>query len=772
MHRHLALASALLLLAAGLVLALRVFPLRGDLAAFLPRSDRPEAGFLLEELRSGAATTLLLAGFEGVEPAELARISRRVGDALRASGRFAFVGNGADAVGDTERDLLFGHRYLLSPVMAPDLFEAATLHRQMEGLLDGLRSSAAPLVRQFGFADPTGAFLALARSWLGQSRVALREGVWFSGDGNRALLIARTRANGLDPDGQREAASLLRQAFAQAEPGAARLLLSGPGIFAAEAAAAIRGDVELISVVSALLIAALLLWRYRSLAVLPVVAVPLLAGTLAGFLAVALTFGDVQGAAFGFGMTMLGVAVDYPILLLTQRRPQEALAAAARRIWPTLRLAALAAIIGMAAMLVADFPGLRQLGLFAAAGLLASALVTRYLLPHLAGGIAIVARPLPAPVLAALAALPRARPVALALIGLAAVGLIAIGGPPRETDIAALSPVPEAARNLDAALRAELGAPDVGSFVVVPAPDAETALAASEHVAQALQPLLDSGRLTALDQPARYLPSAATQLARRAMLPEPGTLAARIEAARQGLPFRAAAFDPFLRDVARSRDLAPLTPADLAASATLSARIAPLLAPAGNGWRALLLPTGQADPAALRAALPPGALVVEVKAEMTRLLDTASLHAAGAAGLGVLLVLGLLAVGLGSPAAALRTAAPIAGALLLTLATLAILGERLNLFHLAALLLLAGVGMDYALFMGRLLSRFDDPEEEARVRAAVLNCMLTTLLTFGLLGFCATPVLRSTGLTVALGVVFAFLLAATLVPRRPPKTAA
>ncbi|MBR0665399.1 MMPL family transporter [Roseomonas hellenica] len=764
--------SILLLLAAGLVLALRAFPLRGDLAAFLPRSDRAEAGFLLDELRSGAATTLLLAGFEGADTAELARISRAVGDTLRASGRFTLVANGAGAVGDAERDLLFGHRYLLSPIMTPALFEEAALRRQMEGLLDGLRSSAAPLLRQFGFADPTGAFLALARSWLGESRVGLRDGVWFSADGRRALLIARTRATGLDPDGQRDAAETLRRAFAEAQPGQARLLLSGPGIFAAEAAAAIRGDVEMISIASALLIAALLLWRYRSLAVLPVVAVPLLAGTLAGFLAVALAFGQVQGAAFGFGMTMLGVAVDYPILLLTQRRPQEPLSTTAQRIWPTLRLAALAAIIGMAAMLVADFPGLRQLGLFAAAGLLASALVTRHLLPRLAGGIAITARPLPPPALAALAALPRGRPVALVLVGLAALGLIAIGGPPRETDIAALSPVPEASRSLDAALRAELGAPDVGSFVVLRATDAEAALAASERAAAALQPLLESGTLTGLDHPARYLPSAATQQARRAMLPEPEALSARVEAARQGLPFRAAAFDPFLRDAARSRDLAPLTLAELSASTALSARIAPLLAPAGSVWRALLLPAGVTDPAALRAALPPEALLVEVKPEMTRLLDTASLHAAWAAGLGVLLVLALLAMGLRSVRRALRTAAPIGGALLLTLAALALLGERLNLFHLAALLLLAGVGMDYALFMGRLLFRSNDAEEDARVLAAVLNCMLTTLLTFGLLAFCATPVLRSTGLTVALGVVFAFLLAATLVPRRPSKTAA
>jgi hypothetical protein len=42
---------------------------------------------------------------------------------------------------------------------------------------------------------------------------------------------------------------------------------------------------------------------------------------------------------------------------------------------------------------------------------------------------------------------------------------------------------------------------------------------------------------------------------------------------------------------------------------------------------------------------------------------------------------------------------------------------------------------------------------------AVLTCALATLLTFGLLALCDTPVLRGIGLTVSLGVVAAFLLA-------------
>ena len=95
---------------------------------------------------------------------------------------------------------------------------------------------------------------------------------------------------------------------------------------------------------------------------------------------------------------------------------------------------------------------------------------------------------------------------------------------------------------------------------------------------------------------------------------------------------------------------------------------------------------------------------------------------------------------------ALRNAAALAGALLLTFAALAALGEAINVFHLTAALLLAGVGMDYALFMSR--SGDDTGEEAARALGSVITCMVTTLLTFGLLALCTTPVLHATGLTL------------------------
>ncbi|MDJ0389537.1 MMPL family transporter [Roseomonas sp. E05] len=783
MSRHPAarLLGALLVLALLGAALLRGVTFRAEMSDLLPPGSTPGAEFLLRELRSGAATTLLLAGIEGAPEPELARLSRAVAEGLRASGRFAFVGNGVQDLGEAERNLLFRYRYLLSPATRPALFEAPVLRERMVALLDGLRSAASPLLARFGFADPVGAFFALLGAWMGESHVALREGVWFA-EGSaapRALIIARGKASGLDLDAQAAAVAAFHTAFTAAKPAeGARLLVSGPGVFSTAAAAAVRADVQMISLLSGLLIAAFLWWRYRSLLMLAAVAVPLLSGTLAGTLAVALAFGAVNGAAFGFGMTMLGIIADYPVLLVTQRRPQERLDATARRLWPTLRLAAAAATLGLSAMLASGFPLLAQLGLFGATGLLTGVAVTRWALPWLLPGQAIGPRPLPRPLARALAGLRGARWPLLA-VPLAALALLAMGGPRWNRDLNRLSPVPQAQRDLDTELRRQLGAPDVGVLIALRGADAETVLRAAERVGQALGPMVARGALGGFDSPARFLPSTATQHARQAILPSAGALRARLAEAAAGLPFRPGAFDRFLTGVTESHDLPPLTPAGLAEAPALSARLALLLSERGGVWQGLVVPSGVRDLPALRATVAglsdPDILLIEVKAETESVVATTTAQALRWAALGGGAVFALLALVLGRQRgsagaglrAALRTAAPIAGALLVTLALLALGGQLLTPFHLVALLLSAGVGMDYALFLGSAAPAApgEAAAEAERTLGSVLNCTVTTLLTFGLLAFCSTPVLRGIGLTVALGVAAAFTLALALAPR-------
>ena len=164
----------------------------------------------------------------------------------------------------------------------------------------------------------------------------------------------------------------------------------------------------------------------------------------------------------------------------------------------------------------------------------------------------------------------------------------------------------------------------------------------------------------------------------------------------------------------------------------------------------------------------PSVLFLDTKTETETLLDAYARSTALWAIGGGALVLLLLAAGLGGLRPALLAAAPIGGALVVTLAVLTALGQALNLFHLASLLLLAGVGIDYSLFLGRSAG-VADPGDASRSLGAVLTCAVCTLLTFGLLAFCRTPILHGIGLTVSVGVAAAFLLSCALVapPRRP-----
>ena len=98
----------------------------------------------------------------------------------------------------------------------------------------------------------------------------------------------------------------------------------------------------------------------------------------------------------------------------------------------------------------------------------------------------------------------------------------------------------------------------------------------------------------------------------------------------------------------------------------------------------------------------------------------------------------------------------VAGALALSLTTGSLLLGGLSLFDVIALALVAGLGLDYALFFSR-------PEassfEATTTQRAVTLCALSSLLVFGILSFSNVPLLRGLGITVASGVAGAYILA-------------
>ena len=743
-------------------------PVVADLTLFVPHAD-PVAELLLEQLRSGPTTRLILIGLTGAAETDRAAVSRRLAEELRSRGPFVRVANGADALPEAELQTLFAHRYLLSPTAGPERFTPDALRTALQQRLRDLQSPLAVVQKRWLPSDPTGEVLTLLKRWQGGLREpAKRLGLWFSPDGSRALLLAETRAAGYDLAGQRQAVTAIRTAFATAATGTpVQLQMSGPGVIATLAEDTVRAEAELLSLLATLGVVLMLVLVYRSGRTVWIGALPMLAALLAGAAAVDLLFGKMYALTLAFSLTLLGETLDYPTYLFSHRQAGETVRDTLRGLWPTMRLCAATTLLGCLAMIAPDVPGLSQLGVFTIAGIAAAVATTRWLLPALlppdwrparVGGVGVWMDALlePRPRLA----------LAVGVAGLLALLALVIKNPPVwEDDIAALSPVPRELLRLDQELRSALGAPEVGQLIAITAPDAETALQQSEIVTAWLDGQQQQGLLAGYEAAARTLPSQQTQRQRQAQWPERAVLAANLTHAAEGLPFQPGLFNPFLEAIAAARTAPPVRPEDLRGT-LLGTRIGILLFPGERGWTALLPLSGVREPKRLAAGLPLGAVgqtwYLDLRAETSRLVAGFRTTALQRLSWGVALIVGVIWIGLRCWRGVIAALTPVAIALIFTVATVLSLGERLALFHLVSLLLVLGIGVDYGLFFSRPGT---DPEQRRRTLHALLVCCGSALTVFGMLATSELPALRAIGLTVSIGVAASF--SAALVMARP-----
>ncbi len=744
-----------------------------DLSAFLPRTPTHEQQLLIDQLKSGIASRLILVGIEGGDQAARARVSRDMAGQLRADPRFPHIANGGNLGLEQDRKILFENRYLLSPTVNADRFTVEGLRAGVQDSIDLLATSVGLFSKALLPRDPTGELMRLFDAMGSSHRPQLADGVWVSGDGQRALLLARTRAEGTDTDGQTEAVTAIRAVFRAVSGPELRLALTGPGPFSVAARDAIKSQVIRLSSLGSLIIVGLLLLVYRSPMAVLLGLLPVLSGILAGAAAVSLGFGVVHGVTLGFGAALIGEAVDYSIYLLMQSEWTKGVASEtqsnwAAAFWPTIRIGVLTSVIGFASLLFSSFPGLAQLGLYAIAGLVTAALVTRFVLPTLlppnlcVRDVTAFGRLLQAGVERA----GRLRWPVLVLFAAACIVLVAKRDGMWSGELAALSPVSAADQALDMAMRADLGAPDVRYLVVVAAPDQEAVLAHSEQVAMSLQRLETAGVIDGFESPAAYLPSHATQRDRLASLPSDAELRRRFKVAITGLPVQPDRFEPFFADVAKARDQMPLTRQDIDGS-SLAEGVDALLMPSGGRWTALLplrVPaTRTLDAERVRVALGStglaGVYFVDLKGESDRLyagyLREAILLSLG----GLAAILGLLVAATRSPGRVFRIAAPLVVAVAVVIAGLVLAGQQLNILHLVGMLLVVAVGSNYALFFDRGAA---EGGISPRILVSLLLAVSTTVAGFGILAFSTVPVLNAIGSTVGPGAMLALAFSAIL----------
>lgn len=758
------------LLACVLIIAQTRFV--ADLTAFLPQAPNARQQMLVEQLRDGIIARLIMVGIEGGDAAERANASRNLAATLRQHPDFIGVQNGEAAILARDQAYFFNNRYLLNPDIKAERFTAAGLGEAIHNSLDALSGNAGLMLKRLLPRDPTGETVALLEQFAGDSQPRSLEGVWAARDGSRALLLIQTRAAGSDTDAQAAAIQTIRHAFAQiptAQPDL-RLVMSGAGVFSVSSRHTIESEVTRLALAGLFIVICLLLAVYRSMRLLALGLLPVLSGALVGIAAVSLGFGQVHGLTLGFGTTLIGEAVDYSIYLFIQRADGRELG----RFWRIIGLGVLTSIAGFAALLLSGFPGLAQLGLYSISGLIAAALVTRFILPlllpdtlalrDLSGiGLWLERRFTQAS---------RLRPVLLIVLIAAAALLWVRGGSIWNRQLNSLSPVSQADQALDLALRADMGAPDMRYIVAFPAPDQELALQGAEALGARLRPLIEQGVIAGFNSPAFVLPSKQAQEARQQAIPEAPILKANLQAALENTPLKIERLGGFLADAQSTRQRAPLVRADLDGTSS-SLLVDSLLVKREHDYLVLLPLRARGDGVegepvdltrveqALGESGVKGATVLDILQESTDLyagyLHEASLLAAWG-GLAILL---LLLIALRSVPRALRVAAPLVCAMLCVAALLVLGGRQMTLLHLVGLLLVMAVGSNYALFFDSS-AQGGSLAQKRQTLVSMVVANLTTVASFGLLGFSHVPILSAIGSTVGPGAFMALIFSAIL----------
>lgn len=127
-----------------------------DMSFFLPAHPSAEQQVLVDQLREGAVTRLLMLAISGGDAQQRAALSRELRARLADGPELATLRNGDHHSLDADREYLFRHRYLLSPAVTPERFTVGGLRSAIAESIDVLASPAGLLVKRLLPQDPTG----------------------------------------------------------------------------------------------------------------------------------------------------------------------------------------------------------------------------------------------------------------------------------------------------------------------------------------------------------------------------------------------------------------------------------------------------------------------------------------------------------------------------------------------------------------------------------------------------------------------------------------
>jgi len=740
-------------------------PIQTDLLAMLPATEQnPLAEAAVERLAHANGDRMVLV-VENADDARAKDAARALGKALAAHKVFGSV------IAELPP---FDLAQMTAPYLAHRFFLLADADR--DALAQPGYDPARALAQRLNEPFLTGAGVPLAddpfgwlQHWLAQqpwSRSPLLPEddllVVHRDKATYVLVTATLDGSSYDDGVQRRALGALHEAETQIErdyPGT-RMLRTGAVFYAAAARAGAERDVHMVGWLSSIGIALLLLAVFRSPGPLLLAFLSTAVGVVAATTLSLLVFGQIYLLTLVFGAALLGEAVDYSIQYLSARANAGAhwqAGAGLRQVRAALLLALATSLLGYALLGLVPFPALRQMAVFAISGMSAACLSVFWLLPAL---LQRPARPINGALVRGAHALQHALAspargwrgvlAALLLLAIALPGWLQLR---HDDDVHRLIAQPAVLTTQERQIREITGLGNGSQFYLVQGKDTEQTLEREEALEPRLQALVDGGKLDGWLGLAGMAPSLARQARDHALLARLFDDPARLRQTLAEAGFRTDAIDAWLAAW-------PGTPLQLGdwLKTPLSTPFRQLWMGCGaQGCASLVLPQGSGDDALLAQAAAglPGVQLVDKPASVSRLFGRYRGYASVWLLAAVLLIVPVFGWRYGWRRAPRVLAPPVLG-IALTLAALGYLGQPLGLFHWMALMLVLGVGANYAVFLHE--GEPHTADKPGAMYASVLLSALTALLSFGLLSLSSMPALRDFGLTLLLGIAFTAVL--------------
>ena len=581
----------------------------------------------------------------------------------------------------------------------------------------------------------------------GRLRLADERGDWL-------LLLIDSGASAFAlKDNERIAGAL---ASARAAVPGAQVLAAGVPLHAHAAATQAQREMHVIGIGSLVGVFALSWFAFARIRPRLLVLLSVGSGLLAAVAATLAVFGELHLITLVFGASLVGVAENYASSHYASRigQPPSQRFALMREQLPTMALALSTTLAGYALLATTPFPGLQQVALFSAAGLAAAFVSTWLWFPHLDAGN-VPERPLTRAMGRAWRRWPSLTRRGGWVGGTVIVALLAVAAcrGRADDDIRLLQNTPPALLQDQIDIGRRLDLPSPAQFFLLGAGSEGELLQREETLKSRLAAIPGVAGWQAVSD---WVPSPARQGDDARLVQRRWAEVAPLVSAQLGQPV------PLREPVA-----APVLTVDVwrAAPVSEAARHQWLGQGADGQWHSVLMLRGVS-----RAALPqlaaladgPSVRWVDKVADVSELLARQRVR-----------TLGVLAIAVGAVAALLawrlrgawwRALVPTLLAGGLALAATALGGQPWQLFHVLALLLLLGVGVDYGIFLLAQPSRRD-----LRGFVSITLAAASTWLAFGLLALSGTPALRAFGFTLGLGILLAWFLTPFFVPHHDPR---